>query len=158
MITGKDGGKLPKVSRLSCSRNKLVRLPLKEHTCITEGDQLPGQRRSWHSNQYGTYQHRWNGFGQWEDSSRTTWYINVSVGQLPPCDQQWWKHTITVTKCQRGHGSQPLPVRVTNVCSAGCTVCVCEHVKWGNKSKSVFSVRQKACWLKHSLSMKITIC
>lgn len=60
---------------------------------------------------------------------------NVSEGQLPPHHQWWWKHNITVMKCQGGHGSEPHVVRENNVCSIGCAACVCQHVKWGNKSK-----------------------
>lgn len=36
---------------------------------------------------------------------------------------------ITVTKCQAGRGSQPVPAGVDNVCSVGRAARVCRHVK-----------------------------
>lgn len=100
------------------------------HSNRAKKQKLPGHHSSWHSNQSETYQHRWK---QGAVANRVA--ESVSEGQLPPHHQRWWKHTITVMKCQGGHGSEPLVVTENNVCSIGCAARVCQHVKWGNKSK-----------------------
>ena len=154
---------LLKVFWLLCSANKrlcwLKHFPLKGVHLYSKNEKQK-KTSSLVITAVGTAVQVKQGFGQSKCSGRTTWCINASKGQLPPHHQRWWKHTITVTKCQGGHGSQPLLVRVNNVCSVGCMVwvcacvcvCVCVSMLSEETRVSAFSVwdNRHAGWNVHS--------